>query len=170
MGKTYLIRITLLATLLISPNLFATTKLEPVTIVCSTFAGSFAPLWVAVDAQPGAKYGLDLKAIYAGRVRPQQLLTSGDVPFMLATGAGAMSSHVLGAKDQVRVETITAKVGSAIFSRQNIKSVEELKGNLLATGPPGAFPDVMTRYVLLSRYGLVPDPHGEKGLPSVRSS
>lgn len=151
-------------------NLLAAVKLEPVTIGYSTFAGSFAPLWVAVEAQLGAKYGLDLKAIYAGRVRPQQLLTSGDVPFVLATGTGAMSSHILGIKDQVMVATITAKVGSAIFSRQNIKSVEELKGKLLATGRPGAFQDVMTRYVLLSKYGLVPDrdvkfmPTGEPAL------
>lgn len=169
-SKFKLISIIVFIATFITGNLFAAAKLETVTIGYSTFAGSFAPLWVAVDAQLGAKYGLDLKAIYAGRIRPQQLLASGDVPFVLATGTGAMSSHILGVKDQVMVATLTAKVGSAIFSRQNIKSVEELKGKLLATGQPGAFQDVMTRYVLLSKFGLVPDrdvkfmPTGEPAL------
>jgi hypothetical protein len=49
----------------------------------------------------GRKYGLELKAIYAGRVRPQQLLASGEVPFVIAIGTGALSSHILGVKDQV---------------------------------------------------------------------
>lgn len=168
--KSFLAACSAAVVFLSNVNLFAAAKLEPVTIGYSTFAGSFAPLWVAVEAQLGAKYGLDLKAIYAGRVRPQQLLASGDVPFVLATGTGPMSSHILGVKDQVMVATVTSKVGSAIFSRQNIKSVEELKGKLLATGRPGAFQDVMTRYVLLNKFGLVPDrdvkfmPTGEPAL------
>jgi ABC-type nitrate/sulfonate/bicarbonate transport system substrate-binding protein len=168
--KIHVARFIVVAFVFIAPRLFAATKLEPLTIGYSTFAGSFAPLWAAVEERLGAKYGLDLRAIYAGRVRPQQLLTSGDVPFVLATGTGAMTSHIVGIKDQVMVATITNKVGSAIFSRQNIKSVEELKGKLVATGRPGAFQDVMTRYVLLSRFGLVPDrdvkfmPTGEPAL------
>jgi hypothetical protein len=67
----------------------------------SSFSGAYVPLWVAVEEQLGRKYGLELKAIYAGRVRPQQLLASGEVPFVIATGTGALSSHILGVKDQV---------------------------------------------------------------------
>jgi ABC-type nitrate/sulfonate/bicarbonate transport system substrate-binding protein len=169
-GKIYIARFVVLAGLFITPSLFAATKLEPVTIGYSTFAGSFAPLWAAVEERLGAKYGLDLRAIYAGRIRPQQLLTSGDVPFVLATGTGTMTSHIVGIKDQVMVATITSKTGSGLFSRQNIKSVEELKGKLVATGRSGAFQDVITRYVLQSKFGLVPDrdvkfmPSGEPAL------
>ena len=168
--KIYLARLVVLAFLFTTPRLFAATKLEPVTIGYSTFAGSFAPLWAAVEERLGVKYGLDLRAIYAGRVRPQQLLASGDVPFVLATGTGAMTSHIVGIKDQVMVATITNKTGSGIFSRQNIKSAEELKGKLVATGRPGAFQDVVTRFVLQSKFGLVPDrdvkfmPSGEPAL------
>ncbi len=169
-GKFHATLYVVLAVLFTTPLLFAASKLDPVTIGYSTFAGAFAPLWVAVEEHLGTKYGLDVRAIYAGRVRPQQLLASGDVPFVLATGTGAMTSHIVGVKDQVMVATVTNKVGSAIFSRQNIKSVEELKGKLVATGRPGAFQDVMTRYVLLSRFGLVPErdvkfmPTGEPAL------
>ena len=53
----------------------------------------------------GRKYDLDLKSVYAGRVRPQQLLASGEVPFVIATGTGALSSHILDVKDQVIILT-----------------------------------------------------------------
>jgi hypothetical protein len=31
-------------------------------------------MWIAVDDRIGKKYGIDLKALYAARPRPQQLL------------------------------------------------------------------------------------------------
>src|SRR5215208_897817 len=87
----------------------AAAKLEPLTVGYSNFTGTYAPLWVAVDENLGAKYGLDLKAIYAGRIRPQQLLATGEVPIVLATATGTITSHILGVKDQVLVATITNK-------------------------------------------------------------
>ena len=39
------------------------------------------------------------------RIRPQQLLASGEVPFVVATGTGALSSHILGVKDQAIILT-----------------------------------------------------------------
>jgi ABC-type nitrate/sulfonate/bicarbonate transport system substrate-binding protein len=98
-----------------------------------------------------------LKAIYAGRLRPHQLLASGEVPFVMASGTGALTSHILGVKDQVIVMTTMNKVNSAIFSRSDIKSAEELRGKTIATGRPGAFGEMMVRYVLRAKLGLVPD-------------
>jgi ABC-type nitrate/sulfonate/bicarbonate transport system substrate-binding protein len=135
----------------------AAAKLEPLTVGYSNFTGTYAPLWVAVDENLGAKYGLDLKAIYAGRIRPQQLLATGEVPVVLATATGTITSHILGVKDQVLVATITNKVGTALFARTEIKSVEDLKGKTIATGRPGAFLDATVRYVLRSKFNLVPD-------------
>ena len=105
---------------------------------------------VAVEENLGAKYGLDLKAIYAGRIRPQQLLATGEVPIVLATATGTITSHILGVKDHVLVATITNKVGTSIFARSDIKSIEDLKGKTIATGRPGAFLDATVRYVLRS--------------------
>jgi ABC-type nitrate/sulfonate/bicarbonate transport system substrate-binding protein len=111
-----------------------------------------------------------LRAIYAGRIRPQQLLASGEVPFVVATGTGALTSHILGIKDQVIVLTFINKVGSGILSRADIKSPEELRGKTIATGRPGAFADTMVRYVLRAKLNLVPDrdvkllPMGEAAL------
>src|SRR5207244_8549560 len=78
--------------------------------------------------------------------------------------------HSVGVKDQVNVATTTTKVGTAIFSKPEIKSMEELKGKTLATGRPGAFLDATVRYVLRSKFGLAPDrdvkllPSGEPSL------
>jgi NitT/TauT family transport system substrate-binding protein len=136
---------------------FGAATLESVTIGYSTFSGAYLPLWIAVEERLGRKYGLDLKAIYAGRIRPQQLLASNEVPFVMATGTGAITSHILGVKDQAIIFVSINKVNSAIFSRPEIKSAEELRGKIVATGRPGAFGDTMVRYVLRAKLGLVPD-------------
>jgi ABC-type nitrate/sulfonate/bicarbonate transport system substrate-binding protein len=135
----------------------AAAKLDSVTVGYSTFSGAYLPLWLAVEERLASKYGLDLKAIYAGRIRPQQLLASNDVPYVMASGTGALTSHVLGVKDQVMILVTINKVNSAIFSRPEIKSPEDLRGKTIATGRPGAFGDTMVRYILRAKLGLVPD-------------
>jgi ABC-type nitrate/sulfonate/bicarbonate transport system substrate-binding protein len=145
------------AWLLVARLCFAAATMDHVTVGYSSFSGAYVPLWIAVEEQLGRKYGLELKAIYAGRVRPQQLLASGEVPFVVATGTGALSSHILGIKDQVIILTFINKVNSGLFTRSSIKSAEDLKGKTIATGRPGAFGDTMVRYVLRAKLGLMPD-------------
>ena len=146
-----------LLSVIFTPAGFAGAKLDSVTIGYSTFSGAYLPLWLAVEERLGGKYGLDLKAIYAGRIRPQQLLASNEVPFVMATGTGAITSHILGVKDQAIIFVTINKVNSAIFSRPEIKTAEDLRGKIVATGRPGAFGDTMVRYVLRAKLGLVPD-------------
>ncbi len=143
--------------LLFGSAVFAAGSLESVTVGYSSFSGAYVPLWITVEEQLGKKHGLDLKAIYAGRIRPQQLLASGEVPYVIATGTGALTSHILGVKDQAIILTFINKVNSAIFTRSDIKSAEDLRGKTIATGRPGAFADMMVRYVLRAKLGLVPD-------------
>ena len=68
-----------------------------------------------------------------------------------------MTSHILGVKDQVLVATITSKIGTSLFAKADIKSVEDLKGKTIATGRPAAFLDATVRYVLRAKFGLMPD-------------
>ncbi len=143
--------------LLFVTNCFAAAKLDSVTIGYSSFSGDYAPLWIAIENRLGTKYGLDLKVIYAGRIRPQQLLAGGEVPFIVATGTGVLTSHVLGVKDQVIILVSTNKVPSSLFTKPEIKSAEELRGKTIATGRPGAFGDTMVRYILKAKLGLTPD-------------
>ncbi len=130
---------------------------EALTIGYSSFSGHYVPLWIAVEDRLGRKYGLDLKAVYAGRARPQQLLMSGETPLVVATGTGALTSHVLGVKDQVIILTFVNRVPGVIVSKPEIKSAEDLKGKVIGTGRPGALADTMVRYVLRSKMNLVPD-------------
>jgi ABC-type nitrate/sulfonate/bicarbonate transport system substrate-binding protein len=147
----------IVTSLLFSGHVFAAGRLEPLTVGYSNFTGTYGPLWIAVEERVGAKYGLDLKAIYAGRVRPQQLLATGEMPVVIASATGTMTSHIVGVKDHVLVATITSKIGTSLFSKSEIKSVEDLKGKTVATGRPRAFLDATVRYVLRSKFGLVPD-------------
>src|SRR5262247_2059789 len=98
----YFLRRVILALLVLLPALpnvaLDATRLEPLTVGYSNITATYGPLWVAVEEQVGVKYGLDLKAIYAGRVRPQQLLATGEVPIVVASGTGTMTSHILGVK------------------------------------------------------------------------
>ena len=93
------------ALLLLNSFCLAAASPEALTVGYSSFSGAYLPLWIAVEEGLGKKYGLDLKAIYAGRIRPQQLLATGEVPFVMATGTGALTSHILGVKDQVIIMT-----------------------------------------------------------------
>jgi len=97
------------AWLAVTPFCYGAAAIDHVTVGYSSFSGAYVPLWIAVEEQLGKKFGLDLKAIYAGRVRPQQLLASSEVPFVIATGTGALSSHILGVKDQVIILTFINK-------------------------------------------------------------
>jgi len=143
--------------LLCSSPVHAAARLEPLTVGYSNITATYAPLWLAVDEHVGIKHGLELKAIYAGRVRPQQLLATGEVPIVVASGTGTMTSHIVGIKDQVLVATITSKIGTSLFAKTEVKSVEDLKGKTIATGRPAAFLDATVRYVLRSKFNLIPD-------------
>jgi ABC-type nitrate/sulfonate/bicarbonate transport system substrate-binding protein len=136
---------------------YAASALDSLTIGYSSFSGHYVPLWIAVDDRLGKKYGLDLKAVYAGRARPQQLLISGETPLVVATGTGALTSHVLGVKDQVIVLVFVNKVPGVIVARPEIKNAEDLRGKVIGTGRPGALADTMVRYVLRSKLNLIPD-------------
>jgi ABC-type nitrate/sulfonate/bicarbonate transport system substrate-binding protein len=146
-----------LAWFVIAIPVHAASRLEPLTVGYSNITATYGPLWLAVEEHIGVKHGLDLKAIYAGRVRPQQLLATGEVPIVVASGTGTMTSHIVGIKDQVLVATITSKIGTSLFAKAEVKSVEELKGRTIATGRPAAFLDATVRYVLRSKFNIIPD-------------
>jgi NitT/TauT family transport system substrate-binding protein len=141
---------------LTSPAL-AAQQLENLAVGYSSLAGHHTPMWIAVEERIGRKYGIDLKAVYAGRLRPQQLLASGDVPIVVATGSGALTSHALGSKDQVIVAINMNKVGGGIFARSEIKNAEDLRGKTIGVSRAGSISEIILRYVLRAKLGLQPD-------------
>src|SRR5512132_791805 len=99
-------------------------QLESVTVGYSSFSGDYVPLWIGVEDRIGKKYGIDLKAVYAGRARPQQLLIGGEALVVIASGTGALTSHILGVKDQVIVLTFSSKVPGVLFTKSEIKNAD----------------------------------------------
>src|ERR1043166_6267206 len=136
---------------------FAAAQIENLAVGYSSLAGHHTPMWIAVEERIGRKYGIDLKDIYAGRLRPQQLLMSGDVPIVVATGSGALTSHALGSKDQVFVAINMNKVGGGIFAKSEIKTAEDLRGKIIGVSRAGSISEVILRYVLRAKLGLQPD-------------
>ena len=136
---------------------FSAPQMETLNVGYSSLAGHHTPLWIAEEDRIGRKYGIDLKAIYAGRLRPQQLLVSGDIPIVVATGSGAVTSHVLGSKDQVIVAINMNKVGGGIFAKSEIKTAEDLKGKTIGVSRAGSISEIILRYVLRAKLGLQPD-------------
>ena len=72
---------------------YAATRLEPLTVGYSTFSGAYLPLWIAVENQLGKKYGLEIKSVYAGRIRPQRATRHRAPPGPLAARLGAHVRH-----------------------------------------------------------------------------
>lgn len=146
-----------LAAIVSTARAFAAQPFENLAVGYSSLAGHHTPMWIAVEERIGRKYGIELKAIYAGRLRPQQLLASGDVPMVVATGSGAVTSHVLGSTDQVIVAINMNKVGGGIFAKKEIKNAEDLRGKTIGVSRPGSIAEIVLRYVLRAKLGLQPD-------------
>jgi ABC-type nitrate/sulfonate/bicarbonate transport system substrate-binding protein len=135
----------------------AAMQMENLAVGYSSLAGHHTPMWIAVEERIGRKYGIELKDIYAGRLRPQQLLVSGDVPIVVATGSGALTSHALGSKDQVLVAINMNEVGGGIFAKNEIKTAEDLRGKIIGVSRAGSISEVILRYVLRAKLGIQPD-------------
>lgn len=115
----------------------ATAQIENLAVGYSSLAGHHTPMWIAVEERIGRKYGIELKDIYAGRLRPQQLLVSGDVPIVVAINMN--------------------KVGGGIFAKSEIKTPEDLRGKIIGASRAGSISEVILRYVLRAKLGIQPD-------------
>lgn len=137
---------------------------QKLPIVYSAFTGGYVPLWIAAELQLGNKYGLELDLIFAGRVKPAQLLLSGQTSYMFNTGTGTVESHVHGNKDFVIIGTMFQTTANSIMSVPEVSKPQDLKGKVVGVGRIGSITDVLGKYALRSKLNL--DPNSEvKVLP-----
>ena len=155
MSKKFAIS-TFLIVQLFAATLFAATDTQRLKIIYSSFTGAYAPLWIAVDQRLGAKHGVELDAVYAGRARPHQLLLSGDAPYVVSTGTGVVSAYAAGQKDLVIIASFLNVTGASIFTKPQITKAADLRGKTIGSGRPGAITDVMLHYVLKKKLNLDP--------------
>ena len=125
-------------------------------VAYASFTGAYTPLWIAVEEGLGRKYGLELEAVYSGRVRPHQLLLSGDSPYVVSGGTAVVTSYAVGVKDLTIIASFSNHTGTSIFTKIKIGSQAALRGKVFGAGRPGAISDLLLRYMLKKHFSLDP--------------
>ena len=121
---------------------------QKLKIAYSSLNGAYAPFWIAVEEGLGRKYGLDLEAIYAGRMNANLMLASGETQYSVVAGFGAVQSYALGEKDRIIIASFANATGYSIYSKPQITKSADLRGKVIGSGRPGAVSDTLLRYVL----------------------
>src|SRR5262245_21661645 len=89
-------------------------------IMYSSLNGAYAPFWIAVEEGLGRKYGLDLEAIYAGRMNANLMLASGETQYSVSAGFGTVQDYALGEKHRVIIASFGNTTGYSIYSKPQI--------------------------------------------------
>ncbi|HEY3166382.1 MAG TPA: ABC transporter substrate-binding protein [Candidatus Binatia bacterium] len=135
---------------------YAATGSQKVRVAYAAFTGGYAPIWIAVEDSLGRKHGLELEAIYGGRISPGLLLESGEVQYAIQTGFGTVQSYARGKKDSAIIASFANTTGFSIYSKPQITKSADLRGKIIAAAGPGDLTATLVRYVLKSKLGLDP--------------
>jgi ABC-type nitrate/sulfonate/bicarbonate transport system substrate-binding protein len=149
----FLAYIELLAFPALSPAVNGSQKLR---VGYAAFTGAYAPIWIAVEENLGRKHGLELEAIYGGRISPGLLLQSGEVQYAVQTGFGTVQSYARGRKESAIIATFANTTGFSIYSKPQITKSTDLKGKVIAAAGPGDLTATLLRYVLKNNLNLDP--------------
>jgi ABC-type nitrate/sulfonate/bicarbonate transport system substrate-binding protein len=131
--------------------------LEAVRIVYTTIAAAQAPFWVAEDAGYFREQGLDVPPLQ--RVEPGATLLAamhnGEVDFVAAGGPSLVLGNLQGLGTMIIGSTQNV-LETEIVVRPEIRSVEDLRGKIIAVSRLKAISDLAAR-LGVERYGLDPD-------------
>ncbi|MEK6600862.1 MAG: hypothetical protein AABZ09_03185, partial [Candidatus Binatota bacterium] len=103
-------------------------------------SGGSMPLWVITDSKLDQRYGVDVKPIYiAGGATLTHSLIAGDVDIAL-TG-GAVVGAVLSGADLVYAGIGLSTYAFTVYSRPDIKEINDLRGKVFGVITKGASSD-----------------------------
>jgi len=103
---------------------------------------------VAEDSGTFSKNGLETKLVFIeGGSRGAQALLAGEVPFVVADGASAVTSRLAGADTTMLIGLVNT-FPYTLISAPEIKEVNDLKGKKVAISRFGSATDVATRFAL----------------------
>jgi NitT/TauT family transport system substrate-binding protein len=146
----------LLSLFLIVPNSGWSQTKEKIRVALGSISVNSSVVSVGKDAGLFAKYGLDVEPIYiGGGMNSLAAVTSGSVDF-LAAGSTATISARLGGADMIIVAVQSNRLDYTLFSTQDIKSPQDLRGKIVTGTRPGASADSALR-LYLRKSSLVPD-------------
>jgi NitT/TauT family transport system substrate-binding protein len=103
---------------------------------------------VAEDSGIFSKNGLETKLVFIeGGSRGAQALLAGEVPFVVADGASAVTSRLAGADTTILIGLVNT-FPYTLISAPEIREVNDLKGKKVAISRFGSATDVATRFAL----------------------
>ncbi len=141
---------------LILPTVARGETKEKIRVALGSISVNSSVVSVGKDAGIFQKYGLDVEPIYiGGGMNSLAAVTSGSVQF-LAAGSTATISARLGGADIIMVAVQSNRLDYTLFSAQDIKSPQDLKGKIVTGTRPGASADSALR-LYLRKSGLEPD-------------
>lgn len=123
-------------------------------IVYNALGGSMAPVWVSQELGLFAKHGLQHNLNYLAATTAVQAMVAGSEEIGLV-GNQAVDVALEGA-DTVYVASTVSRFIFQLYGDPSIKSVNDLKGKVVAATQPSASTDYAMRMVL-RRFGLAPD-------------
>ena len=117
---------------------------------------SMAPMWIAKDAGFFKKQGLDVKLVFiaSGPVGTASVL-GGETDVGIIGGFAPLRAMVGGAKDLVIIGQSKNRITSKIVGKEEIASVQDLRGKRLGIDRIGSNPDMFAQ-AALSRFQIDP--------------
>jgi ABC-type nitrate/sulfonate/bicarbonate transport system substrate-binding protein len=122
--------------------------------VYNAFSGVMAPVWIAQEAGLFAKNGVSVDLKYLAATTAVQAMVSGGEEVGLVGNQG-IDARLEGA-DLIYIASGLPTFVFQIYGRPEIKSINDLKGKVVAVTQPAASTDYAMR-IVLRRNGLEPD-------------
>jgi NitT/TauT family transport system substrate-binding protein len=121
---------------------------ERVRLGYGAIGGAYVGIWIAHDAGLFAKEGLEDQMIYIpSGTQLAQVVVAGDVDIASINGSSAMAARLQGADLKV-IGNQANKMIFSIYTKPEIKNVEDLKGKKLGITRFGSSTDISARFAL----------------------
>ena len=139
-----------LSTTLLFSHLVSAAEMEKVSVTVPADNSAFTPVFIAKDKGYFSKEGLDVEIIKAGGGTATPALISGSINFSSSQGS-ALSAILRGAP--LKILLVNGRVQYEIWSTSpDIKTVADLKGQILAIVTRGDTMEIATRMFLAQRH------------------
>jgi len=131
-------------------------KLERLRIGGGSTSATQMAMWLAREGGYYEKHGLSVEAIsIPGSSLALQAMLAGELPIIQLGGAASIQANLAGA-DTVIIATIVKKFLFWIYSRQEVRRMEDLKGKIFGTTRFGTLSDLASRFAL-QLHGIDPE-------------
>jgi ABC-type nitrate/sulfonate/bicarbonate transport system substrate-binding protein len=129
---------------------------EKIRVALGSISVNSSVIPIGKEAGLFAKHGIELEPIYmGGGINSLAAVTSGAVQFLSAGSTATISARLSGA-DITIIAVQSDKLDYTVFTNQDIKSIQDLRGKVVTGTRPGASADSALR-LYLRKSGLEPD-------------